>query len=885
MFSHRLRQVSLITISAALIACGGGGGGSGSSSVETPVPVPAPDPAPPPEPPSPPTPELFQISGTITASSGQAVDSDTNDPASLAISNDSIATAQFISNPVTLGGYVNQPGSGAAGQSQISGDTDDYFRVDLLEGQRITMVVAEFQQADADLFLLDTEGRILDFSIETGEVETLTAPADGSYIINTFAFSGGTNYILAVGNQTGALSRGVADLEIVPFQSVVKYRQTDSEEPSKRDALRSKLQTMGILTAAGGPGRANLMAIKRAQFGDAEYLAQAGSAAEKLVRIEDKELRARAQTLLAIKNLRQDPAVEFAEPNYRVRAMATPNDELYPFQWHYSLIDLPQAWDTTTGSEQAIIAVVDTGILSGHPDLQGQLVGGYDFVRDLSNARDGDGIDPNPEDPLSGGIVTRGGSHGTHVGGTVAAAGNNGIGVVGVAYGSRIMPMRALGSDQSGTSYDIEQAVRFAAGLANDSGTVPAQAASVINLSLGGAGFSQASQNLYQQVYESGVVLVAAAGNEASTAPSYPAAYSGVISVGAVDALRRRASYSNTGASIDITAPGGDFTPDLNGDGLPDGILSTDGFGDGQFGYTPEFGTSFSAPHVSGVIALMLAVNPNLSPQDIDALLMQGQLTEDLGSPGRDNEFGYGLISAQKAVVAALEAAGSSPIDNPFLAASSSNLNFSTSLTSLDLELRNAGRGELQVLSATSSESWLAVDAADTDASGLGLYQIDVDREGLDNGVYSASVAIESTVNDLTVGIIMSVGGSTSADVGVVYVLLYEQGADADEAVAQASASSDNGSYNFAFSDVPAGQYQIIAGSDADNDLLICDAGEACGAWITFDQPILLNLEQDETNINFPVIYRVSLPNVSSDTAATTRRLNSSPSPLERSRN
>ncbi|MEM1153980.1 MAG: S8 family serine peptidase, partial [Pseudomonadota bacterium] len=530
-----LKLVSVITLSAFVVACGGGGGG-GSSDSGGPVAPPAP--TPPVEPPPEPTPDVFQISGTITASGSQAVDSDTNDPASLAISNNSISSAQFISNPVTLGGYVNQPGSGAAGRSRLSGDTDDYFLVELLAGQRITMIVADFLQADADLYLFDTDGRILDFSIETGEVETLTVPADGSYIINAFAFSGGTNYNLVVGDEVGAASHSAADYEIVPFQSVMKYRQPVTGKHSKRDALRSKLQTMGILTAAGGPGRANLMAIKRARFGEAEYLAQADTAADKLAQIEDEQLRAKAQTLMAIKRLQQDPEVEFAEPNYKLRTMATPNDEAFPFQWHYPLIDLPQAWDTTIGSEQVIVAIVDTGILSNHPDLQGQFVNGYDFVRNIGNARDGDGIDPDPEDPLTGGIAFRGGSHGTHVGGTVAAAGNNGIGIAGIAYGSRIMPMRALGADGSGTSYDVEQAVRFAAGLPNDSGTVPAQTASVINLSLGGAPFSQASQNLYQQVYERGVILVAAAGNENSAVPSYPAAYNGVISVAAVDAQR-----------------------------------------------------------------------------------------------------------------------------------------------------------------------------------------------------------------------------------------------------------------------------------------------------------------------------------------------------------
>jgi serine protease len=110
----------------------------------------------------------------------------------------------------------------------------------------------------------------------------------------------------------------------------------------------------------------------------------------------------------------------------------------------------------------------------------------------------------------------------------------------------------------------------------------------------------------------------------------------------------------------------------------------------------------------------------------------------------------------------------------------------------------------------------------------------------------------------------MSVGDVSPADVGVIYILLYEQ--EADEAIAQASASSDGGSYTFAFNNVPPGQYQIFAGSDADNDLLICDAGEACGSWLTIDQPIVVNVNSDQENIDFPVDYLVTLPSINGAT-------------------
>ena len=176
----------------------------------------------------------------------------------------------------------------------------------------------------------------------------------------------------------------------------------------------------------------------------------------------------------------------------------------------------------------------------------------------------------------------------------------------------------------------------------------------------------------------------------------------------------------------------------------------------------------------------------------------------------------------------------------------------------LELELRNGGNGDLVLLDVAASEPWLQLTPLDVQDDGLGLYQVAVERAGLAVGVYSAAISARSSVNTITVGVIMSVGDGSAADVGVVYVLLYEQGAE--EPVAQATASSNSGRYDFAFSNVPRGQYQVFAGSDADNDLLICDPGEACGSWLTVDQPIVIDLESDREGIDFPVDYLIAIP-------------------------
>lgn len=851
------RVLTAITLTAILSACGGGGGGGGQGTQPTPTPV-----TPPPV--APPQTTTFTVEGTITASSSQAVDSDTNDPTRVAIPNDTLATAQQIGNPITVGGYVNRPDTGADGRSSITGDSEDFFAVRLLAGQSITMLVADFERADADLYLYNEAGDIVDSSIETGNIESMIAPADGNFFINVQAFGGATNYILAIG--TTALATAAPRYDIVPYEAIVKYH----DALSSKDADRTETQLQrshGLAKRAGVRGRPQLLALRRAHLQAQQDAKRLGSAAHKRANIKNPALLERWETLITIKNLNNAPQVEYAQPNYRVRSLATPNDPAFPAQWHYPLISLPDAWETTAGNSNVVVAVIDTGILGDHPDLQGQLVDGFDFISDVDNARDGDGLDNNPFDP--GGEIggSSSGFHGTHVAGTVAASGNNGRGGTGVAYAARIMPLRALGSDGSGTTYDVDQAVRYAAGLENDSGRLPSRPADIINLSLGGGPFIPSEQALMDEVRAAGVIVVAAAGNEATASPGYPAAYRGVISVSALDSQRQLAPYSNFGTTIDISAPGGDSSVDINGDGYPDGVLSTSGSvtSAGELNYTYAFasGTSMAAPHVAGVIALMKSVNPDLTPDDIDAMLSTGQLTEELGPAGRDNQFGFGMVNAQRAVFAALAAMGTSPADNPRLTSSTATLNFGTSTTQLELLLRNGGLGELNLVSLEASEPWVQITPTQTEDNGLGTYRISVDRDALSPGVYSANIRAQSSTNSLSVSVLVSVGApGASADVGVIYILLYDP--VKDQSVAQLFSGGVGPNYNFRFTGIEAGDYQIIAGSDADNDLEICDAGEACGAWLTTDQPITIEVKEDIANLDFPVEFLVSIPSAPS---------------------
>lgn len=570
-----------------------------------------------------------------------------------------------------------------------------------------------------------------------------------------------------------------------------------------------------------------------------------------------------ARTALAVAaTLRGMPGVVHAELDHRVQITALPqaevfpNDTFYNLQWHYEQIGLPRAWGITTGSSAVRVAVLDTGTVAA-TDLTN--APGIDMISDPGIAGDGDGIDNDPTDVGDGVGPQPSSFHGAHVAGTIAANTDNGFGVAGVSWAATVFHVRVLGIG-GGSSFDIAQGIRYAAGLSNASGQVANPPADIINMSLGGPGFNQTVQNACTAAHNAGSVVIAAAGNNNSDVPFFPAAYDDVISVSAVDFERRKAPYSNFHPTVDIAAPGGDVSVDRNNDNRPDGVLSTkpdDSVSPTNFNSFSFYqGTSMAAPHVAGVAALMLSVDPALTPNQVETILRS--TSTDLGDPGRDPIFGEGLVNAFAAVQTANGGGG---MANPILALDSASVLFDSRVDSLSIGVTNAGGGTLEVTSVVSTttgpQGWLSAASVPAGQGGgptdTSAIDISVSAGGLPDGVYVGNVAVISNAGSQNIAVTLALGQSAPSQNFEVFVIAVD--ADTLETRAQ-DVVFTGGSLLYSLDGLEPGRYLLVAGTDEDGDDLICDAGEPlCGFYPSLGLSTIIDLAEGEriTGLNFPL--------------------------------
>jgi len=335
-----------------------------------------------------------------------------------------------------------------------------------------------------------------------------------------------------------------------------------------------------------------------------------------------------------------DPHIEYAEPNYLSHVCIVPNDANYTLQWAHKVMQSEFAWDIERGSADVVIAIIDTGVDWDHPDLAANIwnntdeivdgidndgngyvddVRGYDFVDTTAPVWPGEDGTERDNDPMDFH------GHGTHCAGISAAVTNNRRGIAGMSWNSKIMPVRAGYKGEDGGGWleheDSAAAIKYAA----DNG------AKIISMSWGSYGESAVIRDAVKYAYDKGVLLVAAAGNDATSLRHYPSAFDEVVAVAATDKSDKPASFTNFGKLIEVVAPGVSIHSTVFNDT-----------------YTNMSGTSMSTPHTAGVAALIWSRFPNMTRDQVRARLRYA--SDDLGDVGFDIYYGYGRVNAREAV-------------------------------------------------------------------------------------------------------------------------------------------------------------------------------------------------------------------------------------------
>lgn len=347
----------------------------------------------------------------------------------------------------------------------------------------------------------------------------------------------------------------------------------------------------------------------------------------------------------ALTRFRGMPEVDYVEPNRLARAFDarpghfSPNDKYYYLQWNLEMLDAERTWGIQKGDPSVVVAVLDTGVayedygpFRKAPDFGSTVfVPGFNALNGESHANDDH-------------------FHGTHVASTIAEATNNNLGAAGIAFGCALMPVKVLDGEGKGSYFDIAEGVDYAVNF-SQGGQKPVR---VINLSLGGDDADRTLSDAINRAVAASITVVAASGNDDIGTVAFPASLDKVIAVGALDGRKLRAHYSNWGSTLDLVAPGGDTHRDDTGpDGRPDGRvdgilqqafdpnLAAEQHRYDDFAYWWAEGTSMATAHVSAVAALLYRQGIT-NPAAIKAALES--TAEDLGTPGRDDFYGHGLI-------------------------------------------------------------------------------------------------------------------------------------------------------------------------------------------------------------------------------------------------
>ncbi|KZY62931.1 hypothetical protein A3742_07460 [Oleiphilus sp. HI0071] len=795
----------LVSLACALLltACGGGSGGASDDAASLAQAA-----------------DDTQLIGTRVSLSGelfvddfseQDADTQITGVATIAPLNNEVSSAQRLNNPTSLGGYVSARSGNYRNGEVFAEDTSDFYSLPMLEGQSlfVTLQSAEsLENAQLDVFFRvyrssNTNVAIFDRNVSQPRKLEFVADQDDEYLVQLYAGSFGNTPVLYQLKTSRTLASGSA-----------LAKGSYAELASDRIAYVNHRGQLVRTNSQSDEDLAKLSALREA-------------------------------------HQREQKKGERAEPDYRASITSTRvanavNDTLGALQWNVDQIKAPDAWAASTGAGVRV-AVIDTGVSSTHEDLLGNVLfnEGYDFVSNSLNG-DGDGRDGDSSEP-SGGTF-----HGTHISGLIAAESNNSAGIAGIAYDADIIPIRVLDQTGSGSAFDIADGIRYAAGLRTTDGLILSPRVDVINLSLGLNADSFVIADAVRDAVAAGVVVIAAAGNDASDAAFYPAQYPEVFGVGSVNHQGFRSLFSNFGQNVSLMAPGGTDTSSIYFDGIDDDILGP--FATSQYAFF--VGTSFAAPHVTAVVALMKQLNPSLDSVSFASLLNRGVLT-DVRESGAF--YGRGVINAEKAV------AVSGGLLSDKLDAFPESLSFTQDDERLVLTLSNLGAGSLFVDSVTFTAPWLSLSAQDTDGFGLGRYAITIDSSVASDLAESAQVEVRYSLNGGAQQIkaipVYKASESLSSALSGVYVYLVRKESvtsfsSSYEVVQSAFFDHVHGSTAFRFDDVPSGNYYLEASTDNDGDRRLFDPGEALGAYRLSNDDAYLTLNSDREGVRFSMTFQ-----------------------------
>ena len=798
---------------------------------------------------------------------------DTNISGSSSILNNSLQQAQRINTNERVLGYLGQ----SSNQTNNQQDTEDWFQVNVTETNTHLHLSTSDSTSTLRLTIFDDSSnsatplynQTLSTNSITENIYTLAGSAKTLWIAVTLDAGNQTSYLLSIDQSAQSPSFRQQDPFIIG-QAIVQFKEDVGNNGRARSASARNLTINNrpvSLIDLDSVSNSSLSMARSGSFGTSlprvnHARAFRSPSENPYPRSDHVDQATREATLAKIQLLNEHPDIASASPNY-VRKLIkpktntnsgfNPQDSYFALQWHYGQIQLEEAWSIMgapliNAGDTIEIAVIDTGHLPQHPDASSATPGcdgGFDFISNPYQSIDGDGWDSDPTDP--GDLYLS--YHGTHVAGTIGANTSNNLGVTGIAWGASLCHLRVLGLT-GGTEYDLIQAILYAAALPGDYEAYVARRArpvDIINLSLGGTSYSFAENQAVQDAINQGVILVAAMGNEGSNVPQYPAAYPNVIGVGATGSTNSITSYSNYGNHIDVSAPGGDFNLDTAQDGYPDGVLSLsadDYDANIQYEYAFYEGTSMATPHVSGVIALMKQQYPVLDTQRFLAMLQQNLLTDDIMSPGFDQQSGFGQINALKAVISAQNQGQTTQSQQ--LLISNPNVIF-TETGAQTLSMTNLSNTQTTITQISWMESW--VNIVPSQALPLTL-----------NPNQSLSLTVTVTdflqkVGDLSALVTVGFNDASSrafsvttslpplplTNIGSLYVVILDSNGNWpsyltnqwDYAITRVE-PDQQGEYHFelhsAGSGNPQDRFSLFASTDLDGDGKLCDFGEFCAS-------------------------------------------------------